>query len=156
MELNSIFEQLFINIACYFLFLSIMYLTSLIAGWYRRVLNHFQPADNTHIYRNNNNIVAFDIIGPVILATLPERGLYMQSLLNVISRTFEIRGVPIPTFGTEQVEIEVIFVSAPDQIRNNVYNPLQFVMIALQRSELFLHHSQVVNLQASNQIDPKK
>ena len=155
MELNSIFEQLFITIACYLIFNFIMYLTSLIAEWYRRLLNHFQPADNTHIYSNNNNIVAFDIMGPVILVALPERGLYMQSLLNAISRTFEIRGVPIPTFGTEEVEIEVIYVSAPDQIPSNAYNPLQFVMIALERSELFLHHSQVMNLRSSNRIGPE-
>ena len=76
------------------------------------------------------------------------------SFFNAIRNTFLLNHLPLITFGTEAVELKVIFTFNQNYIPNDLDNLVKFVMDALQDIRIYDNDVQVMNIKARKATGP--
>ena len=79
-----------------------------------------------------------------------ERASFHDAILNL----FLLSHLQLYTFGTEAVEIEVIFTFNQNYIANDLDNLVKFVMDALQDAHIYDNDVQVMNIKARKTTGP--
>ena len=79
-----------------------------------------------------------------------ERASFRDAILNL----FFLSHLPLFTFGTEAVEIEVIFTFNQNSIANDLDNLVKFVMDALQDAHIYDNDVQVMNIKPRKTTGP--
>jgi len=79
-----------------------------------------------------------------------ERASFCDAILN----TFLFSHLPLITFGTEPVELEVIFNFNQNYIPNDVDNLIKFVMDALQDVQTYDNDRQVMSIKGRKRTGP--
>ena len=124
--------------------------------WYTPGLNHPHSSDI-------NTLIVFILGKPLSFARTGqgrfghrydpiqiERALFRDAILNL----FLLSHLPLYTFGTEAVEIEVIFTFNQKYIANDLDNLVKFVMDALQDAHIYDNDVQVMNIKPRKTTGP--
>ena len=124
--------------------------------WYTPGLNHPHSSDI-------NTLIAYILGKPLSFArtgqgrfghrydpTQIERASFRDAILNL----FLLSHLQLYTFGTEAVEIEVIFTFNQNYIANDLDNLVKFVMDALQDIRIYDNDVQVMNIKARKATGP--
>mmetsp|Transcript_1477 Transcript_1477/g.1712 ORF Transcript_1477/g.1712 Transcript_1477/m.1712 type:complete len:182 (-) Transcript_1477:141-686(-) len=124
--------------------------------WYTPGLNHPHSSDvNTLIASILGKPLSFMRTGQGRFGhRYDPQQIERASFRDAILELFRLSNLPLFTFGTEPVELEVIFNFNQNYIANDLDNLVKFVMDALQDAHIYDNDVQVMNIKAWKRTGP--